>query len=82
MDGKDLKQSLSIGTFNEESVFHLYHTARLFYPDWDIKVSVQAITPDICLGRQRQDSMSPMGTSRLDSPGRDKESIKRLLYRF
>lgn len=82
MDGKDLKQSLSIGTFNEESVFHLYHTARLFYPDWDIKVSVQAITPDICLGETAAGLYVTDGTSRLDSPGRDKESIKRLLYRF
>lgn len=84
MDSLDKERScdIHIGTYDSESVFHIYHTARLFYPDKKITVDEIHEDTDFELTRSDEGISFTDGEKTLFSDSSDKESIKRLVFSF
>lgn len=79
---------ISIKTFDEKSGFHVYHVAKLFYPESEIIILSDSVSDSESSQAEFVISRDENGLTVTDedivilTPGFDKESVKRLVFEY
>lgn len=83
-NNKEKQNRISIETFDEKSGFHVYHVAKLFYPDSEIDIlsNVDSGVPDFVISKDENGLTVTDEDVVILTPGFDKESVKRLVFEY